>query len=141
MGMTVGGSGDGPRAEINITPLVDVVLVLLIIFMVITPMLQRNKDVILPRASNIDERTKEEDPLTISITVDEKLWIGAREVALPDIGKEVKALIKDSPGRRVLIKGDERVHIKQVRLVMHEVQEAGAKAVGLGVDVPEGGEQ
>ena len=135
-----GGRASRVRPDVNVTPLVDVVLVLLIIFMVITPMLQRNKDVVLPRATHIDERTKEEDPLTISITHDERLWIGAREVTLPDIGKEVKALIKDSPGRRVLIKGDERVHIKQVRLVMHEVQEAGAKAVGLGVDVPEGDE-
>ena len=137
MGMSVGGSSKGPRSEINITPMVDVVLVLLIIFMVVTPLLQKNKDVVLPQAQHIDERTKEEDPLTISITSDEKVWLGAGEVAIADLQKAVKQTLAESPGRLVLIKGDERLKMKQVRLVMKEAQEAGAKAVGLGVDKPE----
>jgi len=137
MGMVVGGPSNGPKSEINITPMVDVVLVLLIIFMVVTPLLQKNKDVVLPQATHIDERTKEEDPLTVSITSDEKVWVGAGEVAMRDIQKIVKQTLAESPERLVLIKGDERLHMKQVRLVMKEVQDAGAKAVGLGVDKPE----
>jgi len=135
--MVVGGPSNGPKSEINITPMVDVVLVLLIIFMVVTPLLQKNKDVVLPQATHIDERTKEEDPLTVSITSDEKVWVGAGEVAMRDIQKIVKQTLAESPERLVLIKGDERLHMKQVRLVMKEVQDAGAKAVGLGVDKPE----
>ena len=55
MGMSVGGSQGGPKSDINVTPLVDVVLVLLIIFMVITPMLQRGKSVTLPKANKVEE--------------------------------------------------------------------------------------
>jgi biopolymer transport protein ExbD len=137
MGFIVGGPQGGPKSEINITPMVDVVLVLLIIFMVVTPMLQRNKDVVLPRASNVDDRTKEEDPLTLSVTPDEKVWVGNGAVAMGDVSKIVKDSLAESPNRLVLIKGDERLKVKQVRLLMKEVQNAGAKSVGLGVDKPE----
>ncbi len=140
MGFSVGPQ-NGPKSEINITPMVDVVLVLLIIFMVVTPMLQRNKDVVLPRATNIDERTKEEDPLTLSVTPDEKIWVGNGAVQISEVSKVVKAALAEAPGRLVLIKGDERLKVKQVRLLMKEVQTAGAKSVGLGVDKPEGAPQ
>jgi len=137
MGMTVGGPQGGPKSEINITPMVDVVLVLLIIFMVVTPMLQKNKDVVLPRATNIEERAKEEDPFTISITSDDKVWIGAGEVKVDQLARLVREMHAEHPEKMVLIKGDERLKMKQVRLVMKEVQDAGAKSVGLGVDKPE----
>lgn len=137
MGMTVGGPQGGPKSEINITPMVDVVLVLLIIFMVVTPMLQKNKDVVLPRATNIEERAKEEDPFTISITSDDKVWIGAGEVKVDQLARLVREMHAEHPEKIVLIKGDERLKMKQVRLVMKEVQDAGAKFVGLGVDKPE----
>jgi biopolymer transport protein TolR len=136
MGFSVGPQ-NGPKSEINITPMVDVVLVLLIIFMVVTPMLQRNKDVVLPRATNIDDRTREEDPLTLSVTTDEKIWVGNGAVQISEVSKVVKAALAEAPGRLVLIKGDERLKVKQVRLLMKEVQNAGAKSVGLGVDKPE----
>ena len=70
-----GGSGKGVKNEINVTPLVDVVLVLLIIFMVVTPMLQRGKDVRLPQAQKTDEESKEADPLVLSLTDDKRIWI------------------------------------------------------------------
>lgn len=137
MGMAVGGPEGGPKSEINITPLVDVCLVLLIIFMVVTPMLQRNKDVVLPKASHTDERSKEEDPLTISITSDGALWIGNNRLNKAEIRGIVQAWTKEHPGQVVLVKGDERLKMSVVRDVMHEVQEAGASSVGLGVDKPE----
>ena len=136
MGMAVGAS-KGPRSEINITPLVDVVLVLLIIFMVVTPLLQRNKDVVLPRASNIDAGNKDEDPLAISITKDGAIWVGNAKVTTADVRAVVTASVKEKPNRLVLIKGDERLKVKQVREIMKEVQEAGAKSVGLGVESPD----
>lgn len=136
MGVVI-GSGKGPKSEINVTPLVDVCLVLLIIFMVVTPLMQKNKDVVLPQAQNISERAKEEDPLTISITHDEHVWIGASPVRLEDVKKAVERTMAETPDKAVLIKGDERLTMKRVREVMKEVQEAGAKSVGLGVDKPD----
>ena len=68
--MAFGGSSKGVKNEINITPLVDVVLVLLIIFMVITPMLQRGKEVHLPKAHQPEEEKKAADPLVLSVTAD-----------------------------------------------------------------------
>lgn len=140
MGMTAGGSGDGPRSDINVTPLVDVCLVLLIIFMVVTPMLQRSKEVQLPQARHFDEGAKEEDPLTLAITVDEKIWLGNAAITLAEVPAVVQDALKRSPDRVVVIKGDARLTMRQVREVMQKVQDAGAKSVGLGVDVakPEG---
>src|ERR1044071_1742066 len=70
-----GGSGKGVKNEINVTPLVDVVLVLLIIFMVVTPMLQRGKDVRLPKSQQIDEEKKGTDPLILSATADKTMVV------------------------------------------------------------------
>ncbi|MFO0745155.1 MAG: biopolymer transporter ExbD [Myxococcota bacterium] len=136
MGFAAGGSGDGPRSDINITPLVDVCLVLLIIFMVVTPLLQKNKDVQLPTANNIETQNKEEDPLTLSITSDEKIWVGNNVIPTASVRPLVEAALKEAPGRSVLIKGDVRLRVMQVRAVMHEVQLAGARTVGLGVEKP-----
>lgn len=136
MGMTVGGGAGGPRAEINVTPLVDVVLVLLIIFMVVTPMLQRGKEVDLPVAQHIDEDVKEEEPFIISVTKDHKVWIGNSELSNDAVEKAVKETLAKSPTRMILVKGDRALPVKDVRVVMHRVQQAGAKRVGLGVDQP-----
>src|SRR5213075_2848488 len=106
MGMDVGSKG-GVRSDINVTPLVDVVLVLLIIFMVVTPMLQRGKDVKLPKSQQIDEEQKESDPLILSITADKKMYVESDmydETGLRDrLGKEIAA----QPTRKLLLKGDE----------------------------------
>src|SRR6476469_2420176 len=75
MGMAAGGK-KGVKADINITPLVDVVLVLLIIFMVVTPMLQRGKDVKLPSAAkNKNPEGKSPDPMIVSVTKDGKMYL------------------------------------------------------------------
>lgn len=137
MGMSVGGGKDGPRSDINVTPLVDVCLVLLIIFMVVTPMLQQGKEVELPVASNIDEGTEEEDPITLSITADQRVWVGSQAIRLDDVAGYVKDSLAASPGRLVLLKGDTKLTMKQMREVMKRAQDGGAKSVGLGVETPE----
>src|ERR1700747_3584008 len=103
--MAVGPSG-GIKNEINVTPLVDVVLVLLIIFMVITPMLQRGKDVHLPKAEmkeNKDEK-KEADPLVVSITLDKALWIETETVGEDAFEEGIRAELTRQPGRKILVK-------------------------------------
>lgn len=137
MGMSVGSGKDGPKSDINVTPLVDVCLVLLIIFMVVTPMLQQGKEVSLPVATNIDEGTEEEDPLILAVTADKRVWMGSSEIRLEDVAVVVKRTLAASPNRAVLLKGDTRLSMKQVREVMKYAQEGGAKSVALGVETPE----
>ena len=75
MAMAAGGRG-GIKSDINVTPLVDIVLVLLIIFMVVTPMLQRGKDVKLPVATKQKhEEGKDVDPMIVSVTADKRIWL------------------------------------------------------------------
>src|SRR5688572_1512082 len=100
-------SGRGVKNDINVTPLVDVVLVLLIIFMVITPMLTRGKDVALPKA-NTKQGTDEppRDPLVVSITADGRLWLETNEARGDTLEREIVRLVREAPGRPILLKGD-----------------------------------
>ena len=97
------------RSDINVTPLVDVCLVLLIIFMVITPMLQRGKPVNLPKGHHPEVEEKDGDPLVLSITPDKKLWIEANNVEENVIEEKLSAEVAKSPSRKILLKGDETV--------------------------------
>ena len=130
--MSFGGSSKGVKNEINVTPLVDVVLVLLIIFMVITPMLQRGKDVNLPKSINVDAE-KKGDPLVLSVTTDGKIWIEANQVEEDAIEAKVAEALRREPGKKVMLKGDERVTVGDVRKVMQHARLAGAHGVALAV--------
>jgi biopolymer transport protein ExbD len=129
-----GGNRKGVKNEINVTPLVDVVLVLLIIFMVITPMLQRGKDVHLPKAQKSDEENKKADPLVLSITSDKKLYLESDEVSEETLEASVQAKLAQEPGRKILVKGDERLTVADVRTVLQRAQRAGARGVALAVE-------
>ena len=132
MAMTSGGKG-GVKNEINVTPLVDVVLVLLIIFMVVTPMLQRGKDVRLPQVSKPDDEKKETDPIIMSVTTDKKIWIESTSYPEAQAEVELAAKLRESPGKPILLKGDESLTFGDIRKVMDIARKAGAKGVGLGV--------
>src|SRR5215471_7421893 len=133
MAMT-GGSSKGIKNEINVTPLVDVVLVLLIIFMVITPMLQRGKDVHLPKANNPEKDQKEGDPLIVSVTPDRKIYIEANSVTEDNLETSITPFIDKDPTRKMLLKGDESRVVGDVRKVMDHLKKAGAKGVELAVE-------
>lgn len=134
MGMAAGGKKGSFKNDINVTPLVDVVLVLLIIFMVITPMLQRGKDVKLPVSRTIEEGGSEEDPLILSITKDKLLYIESTEVKDADYVTALSKELAAKPGRRLLLKGDESLEVGAVRNLMDMTRKAGAKSVQLGVE-------
>jgi biopolymer transport protein ExbD len=126
------GGKKGVRSEINVTPLVDVVLVLLIIFMVVTPMLQRGKDVVLPKSSEVDQG-KKADPLVVSITADGRTWIESEAVSDGDLERRVAEVLAKQGNKPVMLKGDERLTVGDVRKVMHHVRLAGARGVALAV--------
>ena len=133
MGMG-GGSSRGIKSDINVTPLVDVVLVLLIIFMVITPMLQRGKDVKLPKAMKISDEGKESDPIIVSVTTDKSIYIESDKVSDESFVDGLKAKLAKDPNKKVLLKGDESLVFDDVRKVMNLARTAGAKSVSLGVE-------
>jgi len=133
MGMAAGPS-KGIKSDINVTPLVDVVLVLLIIFMVITPMLQRGKDVKLPRAVKVEAEKKGADPIIVSVTTDKSIYIENDKFDDEGFQAELQKKLLATPGQRILLKGDQSLVFDDVRRVMSLARKAGAKSISLGVE-------
>ncbi|RPH71638.1 MAG: biopolymer transporter ExbD [Myxococcaceae bacterium] len=134
MAMAVGGKR-GVMADINVTPLVDVVLVLLIIFMVVTPMLQRGKDVKLPIATKQKEPGPEPpDPLIVSITPDKRIWLEKDPVTDDQLKQALAGKLAAEPWKPILVKGDQSLTFGDVRRVLKDAQDAKAKSVKLGVE-------
>ncbi len=122
----------GVKSDINVTPLVDVVLVLLIIFMVITPMLQRGKDVSLPKAG-ASEEDKDSDPIVLSVTKDGKTYLESNAMQGRELEQKMAEALAKEPGKKVMLKGDESLTVGDMRKVMLTARTAGAKRVALAV--------
>jgi biopolymer transport protein TolR len=134
MAMAAGGK-KGVMADINVTPLVDVVLVLLIIFMVVTPMLQRGKDVKLPVATKQKEPGPEPpDPMIVSITPDKRIWLEKDPVTDDQLKQALAGKLAAEPWKPILVKGDQSLTFGDVRRVLKDAQDAKAKSVKLGVE-------
>ena len=130
MSMDIGGKG--VKSDINVTPLVDVVLVLLIIFMVITPLLQRGKAVTLPDAKLVSELKAGGDPIILSLTRDKRLWIDKNEVKdKADLAPALQAEMARMPGSPLMFKGDRQVPYKTVREAMLEISKTHVMGVSL----------
>jgi len=127
-------------AEINVTPLVDVVLVLLIIFMVITPMLQIGAAVRMPVTDNPDEVKREQKQLLVSLRADLSVWIENEKISLHlyndtrGMDNRFKEMFLNNPGRKMLIKADKSLTYKDVRVLLKRIQGIGFNDVGLIVD-------
>jgi len=123
-------------SEINVTPLVDVMLVLLIIFMVTTPMLQRGTDVQLPQAQLSEP--KEETRITLTLTREGRLYINSDEVPRPRWRTRLAELARQ--GERVVhFRGDSQVPYGMVIEVMDAVKAAGIETVGMITQLPQAG--
>jgi biopolymer transport protein TolR len=128
------GSVRGPRSDINVTPLVDVVLVLLIIFMVVTPLLHRGKDVRLPVAKNAAEEQAGTGPVVVSITADKALYWGTDRVDLEEIASRLSEAMSKKPDTKMLLKADQSLSVGDVRPVLERVRSMGVKDVMLAAD-------
>lgn len=138
MGMNVGGKSGGVKSDINVTPLVDVVLVLLIIFMVITPELQRGKNVDLPKAASAKQKTDGSDPVIISIQTDKSVFIETNPVSLQELPDKLKdELAKKPVGTFVMVKGDTALSYGEVKKLVETIRKANIKDVSLAVAMPE----
>lgn len=129
--MQVGSGNEDVKADINVTPLVDVCLVLLIIFMVVTPMLQKGVSVMLPVTKNPGKKPDSPDQMIISIRTDSTIYIEQDWVPKNQFESQMKELHERNPGKEILIKGDARLRYKDVKKVMDVINEAGFENVGL----------
>jgi biopolymer transport protein ExbD/biopolymer transport protein TolR len=138
MGMSAGGGG-GLQSEINVTPMVDVMLVLLIIFMVVTPFLQQGIQVALPREMrnpDEDQAINKESAVIISIPKDGDYYLGKKKVNIDDLKTSVeKALAnKKEEDKIVYIKSGVEVSYGEVVKVINAVREKGVDKIGLVAD-------
>jgi biopolymer transport protein ExbD len=134
MSMKVGGSKAGPMADINVTPMADIMIVLLIIFMVITPMLQKGVDVKLPTAGNTKERKDEPKTIVVAIKKDSTTYLGTKKLdRQEDIVPQVKELLDEvgDAGKLIYLKADRELPYSEVMKVMDLVREAGVEEVAL----------
>ncbi|MFS4458788.1 ExbD/TolR family protein [Bdellovibrio sp. HCB2-146] len=132
MGMGNGG-GKKSRAtlsEINITPLVDVMLVLLIMFMVTTPLMQQGIEVDLPKTSSSGVELNDE-PFVLVINADQKMTVAKQRIAMQDLRNKVKAIFEHRKNKQVYIQADRKVDYGFVAEAMAEVRAAGVFNIGL----------
>ncbi len=133
MSMAVGDKKGGAIADINVTPMADIMIVLLIIFMVITPMLQKGVDVKLPTASYTKERKDEPKTVTVALKKDTKTFLNGIAVEQSDLIAQLKERLEEMPdgGKVVYLKADEGLNYGEVMKVMDLCREAGTEEVAL----------
>ncbi len=119
-----------PIADINVTPLVDVMLVLLIIFMVTAPLLQVGVPVDLPKTSAQQVGGKDE-PLVVSVNAQDEVFLGETKYELPELASKLKAVHEEKPDQRVFIRGDKAVNYGKMMEVMGVVIDSGFRQLGL----------
>jgi biopolymer transport protein TolR len=125
--------GKKVNSNINVTPMVDVMLVLLIIFMVITPMLNNKVNVELPKAdaAKIMEDANKEDAVVVAVTRDGSTYLGANKVSVDDIGPKISALLENKTNKEVYMRADIRANYGKVMDAVDGIRSAGVSELGL----------
>jgi biopolymer transport protein TolR len=134
MAMDVGGAKGGPKSDINVTPLVDVMLVLLIIMMLIAPMLQKGVPVNLPLADNTEQRPETQDQTVLAVDSRDRFYVNSLEVTRASMADRVKAALEDKTERVVLIKADKDAHYSAIMAAMDDLRKVGIENIGLITD-------
>jgi biopolymer transport protein TolR len=131
MSMDVGGAKGGIKADINVTPLVDVMLVLLIIMMLVAPMLQQGVSVKLPMADNTTDKPEVQGQTIIAVSKDKHIYLNARQVSEAELGTRVNEYLESKKDKVVIIKADEEVEYGAVMAAMDGLRQAGIEDIGL----------
>jgi biopolymer transport protein TolR len=128
--------GKKVNSDINVTPMVDVMLVLLIIFMVVTPMLQKGVSVDMAKVNNPEQMpdADKEDALLVSITRDGQVYFGSDQISIDALTTKVKDRLANKPDKRVYVKADMRARYGGVVQVVDAVRAAGVDDLGLLTD-------
>ena len=131
MAIQAQSDADDVVSEINVTPLVDVCLVLLIIFMVVTPMLQQGIDVLLPDGPHAEKKPGDKGDLIVSIKTDGSIFVGQNWIPDKNLATYMRAEYQKDPSRTVMLKADRRINFGKVRLVMRAAHEAEFSRVAI----------
>ena len=125
--------GKKVNSNINVTPMVDVMLVLLIIFMVITPMLNNKVNVDLPKADAavVMEDANKEDAVTVAVTRDGKIFLGGDQVQPDDMGSKIAAKLENKTSKEVYLRADIRATYSKVMDAVDGIRAAGVSQLGL----------
>jgi len=130
MAMNLGGSG-GVKSEINVTPLVDVMLVLLIIMMIVAPLLQQGVSLNLPIAFNSAEKPETQEQTVVAVDVQKRYYVGVKQVSKEDLINEVNKALEDKKEKTVIIKADRAVEYGAVMEAMDALRMGGIEDMGL----------
>ena len=133
MAMAKRDEGKKVNSNINVTPMVDVMLVLLIIFMVITPMLNNKVNVDLPQATAavVMEDANKEDAVTVAVTRDGRTFLGGDQVSVDDLGGKISAKLENKTNKEVFLRADARANYGKVMDTIDGVRSAGVSQLGL----------
>jgi biopolymer transport protein TolR len=140
MAISVRNEGKKVTSNINVTPMVDVMLVLLIIFMVITPMLQNKVQVEMAKVDNPTAMpdADKEDAIVVAITKDGSVFLGQNKTSVSELGIQVREKLADKPGKTIFIRADARARYLAVEDAIDAVRTAGVEDVGLLTQKKEG---
>ena len=138
MAQAIRDEGKKVNSDINVTPMVDVMLVLLIIFMVVTPMLNNKVNVELPPAAAavVMEDANKEDAIVVAVTRDGKTFLGGDQVTPSDLGPKVTEKIENKTDKRVYFRGDNRANYGKVMDAIDGIRAAGVSQLGMLADKP-----
>jgi biopolymer transport protein ExbD len=129
--MDLGGAKGGVKSDINVTPLVDVMLVLLIIMILVAPMLQKGVDVRLPEAGNSADKPETQEQTVLAVTADKRFYVNGLQVSDSDLLTRIQSALEEKTEKIVLIKGDTDAPYSAIMEVMDRLRDAQIENVGL----------
>jgi biopolymer transport protein ExbD len=129
--MDLGGAKGGVKADINVTPLVDVMLVLLIIMMLVAPILEQGVQMTLPQAVNSVEKPQSQEQTIVAIAANRTMYLNAKQLLEAELATKVNEALEGKTLKTVLIKADEDVEYGVVMAAMDQLRQAGIEDIGL----------
>jgi len=134
MAMDLGGAKGGVKSDINVTPLCDVMLVLLIIMMIVAPLLQQGVSVKLPTAENTVDKPETQGQTVIAIAANKSMYLNAKPIQEGELATKINELLENQKEKIVLVKADEEVEYGAVMAAMDQLRQAGIEDIGLITD-------
>ena len=134
MAMDLGGAKGGVKSDINVTPLVDVMLVLLIIMMLVAPMLQQGVAVVLPKANYSSDKPETQEQTVVAISKDGSFFVNAKPVSEGEMTQRVNEILENKKEKTVIIRADTEALYSAVMAAMDQLRQAGVEDIGLITD-------